>query len=260
MEFLKKVTEKPDEDILWNIPERKQGTVNIIGGNEKNFRASVRVAEYLSVKYPVESALMVLPDALKYTLPPLNNIIFLKSTESGTFANNDELKETMDVADYNLLVGDFSKNSATARAVANACQNAKKPLLLTRDTIDLITEGKLEQILMNENLVLLGSLIQLQKVFRTVYYPKVLLLSQSLIQVADALHKFTLSYPTSIVTLHSGQVIVARNGKIIAVPLEKTGYSPLSLWEGELAAKIVALNLYNPNNFLKATTMALFLR
>lgn len=85
-----------------------------------------------------------------------------------------------------------------------------------------------------------------------------LTLTQSLMQVAETLHKFTLSYPTSIITLHNGQVLVANAGRVVAVPLEKTEYSPLSFWNGELATKIVAMNLYNPNNFISSCLASLF--
>jgi hypothetical protein len=43
-----------------------------------------------------------------------------------------------------------------------------------------------------------------------------------------------------------------------AVPMEKSGYSPIMLWSGELAVKIVALNLYNPGDFVRATMAAIF--
>ena len=61
----------------------------------------------------------------------------------------------------------------------------------------------------------------------------------------------------SIVTLHNGQILVVKDGAVKAVPMEKSGYSPIMLWNGELAAKIVALNLYNPNNFIGATIAAI---
>ena len=111
---------------------------------------------------------------------------------------------------------------------------------------------------MNENVTLMASMAQLQKLFRAVYYPKMLLLSQSLIQVAETLHKFTLSYPTKIITLHSDQILIAENGQVKAIQLAKTNYNALSFWQGEVAAKIVALNLYNPNNFINATISAFF--
>ena len=130
--------------------------------------------------------------------------------------------------------------------------------LITRDSIDLITENKPEKALMNENVIWFISMAQLQKLLRSVYYPKMLLLSQSLVQVAEVLHKFSLSYPAKIITFHSGQILVAENGLVKAVPLEKANYSPITLWSGELAAKIVGMNLYNPNRFLEATINAIF--
>lgn len=261
MDYLHKIEKLADEeDLLWNIPEQKQGYINVVGGNLQSFRAPVKVAEFLSKNYPLKTLSVILPDALKTKMPLLPNLVFLSSTDSGSFKNTEEITGALDVADFNLLVGDFSKNSITAQAVAEACQKTNKPLVVTRDTVDLLAEGKAERILMNENLILMGSMAQLQKIFRAAYYPRVLLLTQSLVQVAEALHKFTLSYPVSIITLHDGQILVAKNGEVNVAPLEKTAYSPLSLWDGELAARITALNLYNPNNYLKTTTGALFLR
>ena len=259
MDYLKKIEKVKDaENLLWNVPEQKQGHVNVMGGNLQNFRTPVKVAEYLGANYSLETLGVVLPDSLKNKLPPLPNLIFLPATDSGSFASEEELIRTLDAADFNLLVGDFSKNSITMQAVAEACQKTVKPLIATRDTVDLLTEGHTERILMNENLILMASLAQMQKVFRAVYYPRVLLLTQSLLQVTEAIHKFTLSYPISLITLHDGQIICAKNGTVNVIPLEKTPYSALTFWSGELAAKILALNLYNPNNFLNATTVAVF--
>ena len=257
MDYFKKVEDGPLEDLTWNIPERKQGTVNIIGGNSQNFRTPVKTAEFLSGKYPVENINVILPDALKEKLPPLPNFVFLPSTESGSFSG-EGLEKVLNSADYNLVIGDISKNSITAKELQSALKVTEKMTILTRDSVDIIAEGNPERLLMNENIIIFGSLAQLQKVLRAVYYPKMLLLSQSLIQVVEILHKFTLSYPVSLVTLHNGQVLVAASGNVVAVPLEKTSYSALSIWNGELAAKIMAMNLYNPNNFISSCVASLF--
>lgn len=258
MDYFEKIETKPSEDLTWNIPEKKQGTVNIIGGNGQSFNQEVKIAEFLGEKYPVETLNLVLPDALKTKLPPLPNFVFLKSTDSGSFADEKQLVETINVADYSLILGDLSKNSITGKAVGSACVSAEKPLLIARDAVDLAAENRPERLLMNENLVFFAAMPQLIKLFRAVYYPKMLLLSQSLVQVAEILHKFTLSYPVCIITLHNEQILIAKNGMIKAVPLEKSGYTPIGFWRGEPAAKITAMNLYNPNNILKATTFALF--
>jgi hypothetical protein len=258
MDYFEKLEENPYEDLRWNIPERKQGTVNIIGGNAGHFRTEVKVAEFLGAKYPIDRLNVVMPDALKNKLPPLPDFVFLPSTEAGSFAESQELLDIFNVADFNLVLGDLSRNKVTGKAFTSACKNAEKMTLATRDSVDMLAENDLEKLLMNENLIFLASMPQLIKMLRAVYYPKMLLQSQSLVRVAEVLHKFTLSYPVRIVTLHSGQVLVAESGNVKAVALEMTGYSPIMFWGGELAAKIVAMNLYNPNNFIKATVSSLF--
>ncbi|MBR5939353.1 hypothetical protein IKZ77_02255 [Candidatus Saccharibacteria bacterium] len=258
MEYFKKIEEKPNDDLAWNIPERKSGLVNIIGGNSQSFKTEIRIGEFLGKKYPVETLNLILPDALRNQLPDLANFVFLKSTESGSFKDGDEILQVFNRADFNLILGDLSKNSVTGRALASACKDAKKPLLLTRDAVDLFAENAGELDLMNDNLIFFASMPQLIKILRAVYYPKMLLLSQSLIQVADVLHKFTLSYPVSIVTLSNEQILVAKNGEVKAVPILESGFSPIMFWQGEMAAKILAFNLYNPNNFIKATISAIF--
>ena len=256
MDYFEKIENNPHEDLYWNIPEKKQGAVNVIGGNGQSFRTEVKVAEYLTGNYPVEIVNTVLPETLKNKLPPVENFKFLPATESGAFSG-EGLVEVINGVDFNLIIGDLSKNAVTGKAVVSACEVAEKMTLVMRDTVDLIAENGPEKVLMNENMIIFGSLAQMQKLLRAVYYPKMLLLSQSLVQVVEVLHKFTLSYPVSIVTLHNGQILVANGGTVKAVPMEKSGYSPIMLWNGELAAKIVALNLYNPNNFIKATIAAM---
>ena len=257
MDYFKKYDHNPAEDLKWNIPERKQGIMAVIGSNSQSFRTSVKVAEWLSA-YPLESINVILPDALKNKLPSVPSLVFLGSTDSGSFANADELSKAIDVANSALLIGDLSKNTTTARAVATACQDSTKPLFITRDAVDLISDYQPERTLLNQNLVLMASIAQLQKLLRAMYYPKMLMPSQPLVQVAETLHKFTLSYPTAIITLHNNQILMAYAGNVAAVPLDKTNFSPLTFWSGELLVKISVFNLFNPNNFINATLAGLF--
>ena len=258
MDYFEKIEKKPKDELTWNIPEKKVGSVNIVGGNGQSFKTEVKVAEFLSENYPVENINVVLPDVLKNRLPALPFFTFLESTDSGSFQNEKELKEAFNRVDYNLILGDLSKNTVTGKARASAYHSSEKPLILTRDAVDIFSENRPEYNLMNENVVFFASMAQLQKLLKAVYYPKLLLLSQSLVQVVEVLHKFTLSYPVSIITLHNEQILVAKNGTVKAVALEKSGYSPIMIWQGELAAKIVALNLYNPNSLINATISAIF--
>lgn len=257
MNYFEKIEKNPYEDLKWNIPERKQGTVNVIGGNSGHFRTEVKVAEFLGTEYPIEKVNLVMPETLKSKLPPLDNFVFLPATETGSLAESQELIDVFGVADFNLMLGDLSRNAVTGKAVASAVESSAKMTLITRDAVDSVAENEPDRLLVNENLVFLASVPQLQKLLRAIYYPKMLLQSQSLVQVAEVLHKFTLSYPVQIITLHSGQILVAHNGAVKAVTLEMTGYSPITIWGGELAAKIVALNLYNPNSFIPASISAI---
>ncbi|MBR3352982.1 hypothetical protein IKG49_00040 [Candidatus Saccharibacteria bacterium] len=258
MVFFEKLEPNPYEDLKWNIPEQKQGAVNVIGGNQQNFKTEVKTTEFLAGVYPVQETWLVLPDALKKSLPNLPNFKFLPSTDTGSFAESQEMIDIFNAVDYNLVLGDFSKNSATGKALASAVKSSEKMTLVTRDTVNLLTENMPEQVLMNENLVIMASVMQLQKLLRAVYYPKMLLMTSSLMQVAEILHKFTLSYPIGIVTLHNGQILVAKDGAVKAVELAKTGYLAMSFWNGEVAAKIVGMNLYNPNRFIESAVVALF--
>ena len=68
MDYFEKIENNPYEDLYWNIPEKKQGAVNVIGGNGQSFRTEVKVAECLAEKYPIETVNLILPDALKIYL------------------------------------------------------------------------------------------------------------------------------------------------------------------------------------------------
>lgn len=259
MDYLEKVDKNPYKDFYWNIPsEQKQGEAAVIGGNGQSFKTPMKTAEFISSEFPVKEVRVALPDVLKPKLPPLDNLVFLKTTDTGSFADAEEIKKAIDSVDFSLVVGDLSKNAITAKIFQSALKDSEKPVILTRDAIDLVADAEMEKILMRENLTIFGSLVQWQKIFKAVYYPKVLLASQSLIQVAEAFHKFTLSYPIQIVTFHDGQILICKNGKVIVVPLIKTKYSPITIWSGELASTILALNLYNPDKFTEATVAALF--
>ena len=244
------------QDLSWNIPEQKTGTINIIGGNSGSFSSVIHTAEYLTKTFPIKQLNILLPESLKSKVPPFPEISFLPATDSGSFDKSPLLCDFVASGGASLFIGDLSKNSATCVAVADAIKNSDKPIILTRDSIDLLLP-ELPNLIERDHLFLVGSLAQLQKVFRAVYYPKVLLLSMPILQIVEALHKFTLSYPTTILTFHAGQIIVAHNGKIITSPLEKTAFTPITLWSGNLAANITANNLFTPGKPLEATTFSI---
>ena len=254
--FTKQSGTKLFQDLEWNIPEQKTGIVSIIGGNSENFATVIHSAEKLSSTYPLKTINLLLPESLKSKLPPLPDLIFLPATDSGSIKKSDVLNDYVDSSDFALFLGDLSKNSETSIAISGALKETSTPALITRDTIDLILP-EMPDIIERGHLFIVGSLAQMQKLFRAVYYPKVLLLSMPLIPVVEALHKFTLSYPCTILTFHQEQIIVANHGKVVAVPLKNTGYSPISLWNGELASKIAANNVFSAGQPLEATVFSI---
>lgn len=258
MEYWQKIDQKPTEDLAWNLPEQKTGTINIIGGNSQAFNTPIKISEFAAQNTHFKEIKTVLPDALQPKLPPMDNVAYLPSTASGSFGDAKSLADTMNSADANLLIGDFSKNTITTKVVLDACAATTKLTLITRDAVDLIASGNPDRLLMNPNLIVLGSAVQIQKLFRAVFYPKVFLLSMPIMQIIEALHKFTLSYPITIVTFHEGQIIVASSGKITTLPSIKTEYSPITIWQGHLAAKILDYNFFNPAKILDATVAAIF--
>ena len=245
MDYFEKITKRPDEDFDWNIPERKQGAVNIIGGNTGSFNNEIKIAEFIGEKYPVQDVKVVLPSSLKTKLPPLPNFVFMPATETGSFAESQELCSVFNIADYNLVLGDLSRNVITGKALSQACRQAERMTLITKDAVELLAEHEPERWLMNENLILLASMPQLQKLLRAIYYPKMLLLSQSLVQVAEVLHKFTLSYPMAVTTFHNGLIISAQGGEVISQALTDTDYTPISLWGGQLLTRAVVARVWN---------------
>lgn len=256
LDYFKKAQTNIFEEILWNIPEQKTGTLQIIGGNANSFSAEIKQAELLNT-FNLKEVRLILPDILRSKVPPVPGVNFAPSTESGSFKKSPELDFAFNDADLNFLAGDFSKNSETAIAIVEAIKKSTKPIVFSKDSLDLVVDSAEDFI--EKDLIFIASLTQVQKLFKSLLYPKMVLLSSPLIPVVEALHKFTLSYPVTILTIHADHIIIASRGEVVATPIEDTDYSPISLLMGNLAAKVAALNLWSPTDKrLEATHSALF--
>lgn len=243
-------------DLAWNLPEQKVGHILIAGGNSQSFSNVIRTSEFLTHTFPVRQVTTLLPDALRSQLPSIAGLDFAPSTSSGSFAKSRQLEIKFEQADFSLLIGDLSKNAETAIAINDAIRATTHPFILARDTVDLLAPTA-NAFLSNDQAFITASMAQLQKIFRAVYYPRMLMLSQPLVAVVETLHKFTLTYPVTILTYHQDQIIVAHAGNITTTHIVDTDYSPIMLWSGQLAAKIAAFNLFNPHKHLEATTAAI---
>lgn len=245
-----------DENIFWNVPEQRTGILQIIGGNSNNFSTEIKQTEFLNT-LSLKEVRLLLPDSLRTKIPPVPGINFAPSTESGSFDKSSELKFAINDADITLLSGDFSKNSITSVALTSAIKESTKPIIIARDTIDVVSESA-EEFIEKGNITIVATMSQLQKLFRNLMYPKMILLSSPLVPIIETLHKFTLSYPVTILTFHQDKIIVAKDGKVSTTSIESTNYTPLGLFVGNLPCKVASLNLWNPGKTFEATQSALW--
>jgi len=236
------VREKPlFPDILWSKPERKSaaGRLAIIGGNARGF-AAVAAAFSVATKVGAGEIKIILPEILKKTLPvaikdQFRDVIFAPNNPSGGFAKEaiHELNAAADFANLILFIGDSGQNSETAALLENFLrENSKSKVIITRDAVDLVKNAA-EMVLQRENTHLVVSLSQLQKLFREVYYPRVITFSQGAKQIAETLHKFTITYPVAITLWHAGSLFVAKSGQVISQKFDQ----PLRVWSGEVATR-----------------------
>ena len=243
-------------DIEWNKPEQRSraGKLGIVGGNKLGF-SSVAESYTTALETGAGQAKILLPDGLKSQIPPtLTDISYAPSTQSGGLAK-DALKDIQALAgwaDELLFVGDAGRNSETAIVYEQFIRESTIPIVLTRDAIDLIINDA-HLLVERENTIVVGSFAQIQKLFRAVYYPKMLSFSMQLSQLIDALHKFTISYPLTIVTLHSDKIIIAHSGRVAT----QDWNNPMRIWRGDTATKIATYWLWTPEKPLEAAVASL---
>lgn len=243
-------------DIEWNRPERRDqaGKLLIVGGNKLGF---VAVAEaYETAKTTGAGRVRVLlPDCLKASVPrTIEDVIFAACNPSGglNLDAKTELYAAAGWADGVLLVGDAGRNSETAILYEQFVKEYTGPLTITRDAVDLV-KNDARLLVERPNTLLVISFAQVQKLFQAVYYPKVLTFSMQLLQLVEALHKFTITYPLTIVTLHADTLIIAHNGTVVTQPWD----SPMAIWRGHLATRAACYWLWNPDQPLESSVTSL---
>ena len=243
-------------DIEWNRPENRNqaGKLGIIGGNKLGF-AGVAEAYGVANNTGVGQARVLLPDALRKTIPPIiTETLFAPTNPSGSLAKESiaEMSALGQWADGILLIGDAGRSSETAILYEQFLQEYSGKLVITRDAIDLIknnTQGLVDR----PNTLIIASFAQLQKIFQAVYYPKVLTFSMQLLQLVDALHKFTVTYPITIAVLHKDNLLIAHDGQVVTSEWN----NPMAIWRGDVATKAAAYWLWNPAKPLEAVATSI---
>lgn len=243
-------------DIEWNKPEQrsKRGKLGIVGGNKLGFTAPAESYE-TALAAGAGEVRVLLPDVLRKSIPTsMTDVVFGASNPSGSLGRDalDELRALGGWATGLLWCGDAGHNSETAIVYSDMLRDYPGTLVLTRDAIDLV-KNDTEALVNRPSTVLVLSFAQLQKIFQSVYYPKILTFSMQLMQLVEAVHKFTLTYPVTIAVLHRDTFVIAHNGEVVTMPWD----SPMAIWRGQTAARAAAYLLWTPDHPLEAIAASL---
>ena len=253
----RQTTEKPlFADIEWAKPEQRsqRGRLGIVGGNKLGF-AGVAESYQTAFATGAGEVRVLLPDCLRSVVPKtMTDVVFGPCNPSGSLARDagDELRAVSEWANLVLLAGDAGRSSETALVYSEFLAQYSGPLVLTRDAIDLVANDAIA-LVERPGTVFVLSFAQLQKLFRSVYYPKVLTFSMQLLQLVEAVHKFTVSFPVTIVVLHRDTLVVAHGGEVVT----QTWENPMAIWRGQTAARAAAYLLWTPSQPLEAITASL---
>ncbi len=242
-------------DIEWSKPEQrsKSGRLGIIGGNKLGF-ISIAESHTTALEVGVGEVRVLLPDVLKKSIPAtMSEVVFGASNPSGGLARDAlvEMKAIGEWATGVLLIGDAGNNSETAILYEDFIRDYTGPLTITRDAIDL-TKNSNNAIVDRPNTLLIASFAQLQKLFHSVYYPRVLTFSMQLTNLVEALHKFTITYPVSIAVLHQETLLIASSGEVTSTPYDE----PMKIWRGITATTAAAYWLWSPSKILESVTVS----
>lgn len=233
-------------DVEWNKPERRDqaGKLLILGGNKLGFSA-VADSYQQAFETGVGQVKVMVPECLRGTIPrTLIDVLYGACTPSGGLSKEalPELRATSEWAHAVLLIGDAGRNAETALLYEEFIRTYNKPLTVTRDAIDLVKNNP-SLLIDRPDTLLVASFAQVQKIFAGVYYPKILTFNMQLLQLVEALHKFTITYPCTIMTLHKDMLVIAHDGKVITQQWQE----PMAIWRGSVATRAASYWLWHSN-------------
>ena len=230
-------------------PEQKRfaGKLLVIGGNKGMFFAVANALE-VAKRFGVGEVRALLPDVLRGQLPSTSEVYFAEAEKSGAFGRSAlvEMLRQAEWADVVLLIGDSGKNAETTVVFSEFMAKCQKPVFVTRDAIEAVTPSAADWAMRDYETGLLLTMPQLQKLLRTMYYPKVISLTMPTNQLVEILHKFTLSYGVALATFHNDLLIIAQDGEVVTQAIGETKWTPIDLWGGTLFTQIIVARIWNP--------------
>lgn len=238
-------------DVEWNKPERRDqaGKLGIVGGNKLGFIAAAEGYQ-TALDAGVGQVRVLVPDVLRRTIPAsMTDVVFGASNPSGSLAKESlgELQALGAWADGLLLIGDAGRNAETALLYETFVQQYNGPLTVTRDAVDLVKNNP-SLLVERPDTLLVVSFAQVQKLFQSVYYPRILTYSMQLLQLVEALHKFTITYPCTVVTLHKDTLIIASGGDVVTQPWDNA----MAIWRGTVATRAAGYWLWHRSSSLES--------
>ncbi len=229
-------------------PEQRRfaGKLLLIGGNKGSFFA-VANAMQMAKKRGVGEVRVVMPKSLRGMVPSMPEIVFAESEASGAFGKTalPEIMTNVAWAEAVVVAGDLGRNAETSVMLAEFLKLCDKPVYMMRDAIDAAAPDVANWSMREAPTTLLATVPQLQKLLRTMYYPKVITLSMPTNQLVETLHKFTLSFPMTVATFHNEQIILAQDGEVVTESIRDTEFTPINLWDGKILLDGAILKLWS---------------
>ncbi|HET7529240.1 MAG TPA: hypothetical protein VFJ84_03385 [Candidatus Saccharimonadales bacterium] len=218
MNWLKQTPDSPlFPDVLWNRPENRRhaGKLLIIGGHAQSFSA-VSEAYGAAQKAGAGTVRVLVPQKLQPTLKTIfPEADYAASNDIGSFSRQAlaEFLEASEWADAVLLAGDFGRNSETALLLEDFLKKYAGKLALTGDSLDYFMNNP-RAVTSRPNTLIIAALSQLQKLAA----PHLIQQNADLAQVAEQLAGWASSDNLLIITVHSGQIIIAGGSRVSTTP------------------------------------------
>jgi hypothetical protein len=222
--WLKQTTEAPlYENLLWSRPENKihAGKVLVIGGNKNGFSKTVNSYQGL-LNAGAGSITVLLPKTVKKVLGHISpDVIYCPDTDSGSFGPESygDMVEYSSGIDGTFMPGELSNNSQTLVVIEKFISGTNKPLIASEDNLDLMLQLN-NELLNRTNMIFIAQIDKLQKLLTKLKATQALTSNIALVNLVEVLHNFTSGKRLSIVTIHDGYVIVAKEGIVSSTKID----------------------------------------
>lgn len=255
--WIKQTKDQPAfPDLLWSRPETKsaRGKLLIIGGNSFGF-AAVGEAYATATTAGIGTARVLLPEAIRKVVGRvLEYAEYAASNPSGGFSKDGlgELLGQAVWADGVLLAGDFGKNSETAILLEQFLQKHTGPVTITKDAVDYFLDNP-KILFERSSTSLVVSMGQLQKLTKSLRFPKPITSSMDLLRLIETLHELTEFYSVAVVVKHYSNILVGYGGAVSTTELAEE----IPIWRVKTASAAAVWWLQNPDKPFEALTTSL---